>query len=928
MIALRALLVAVFVLLTSVTLYPATAADGIKNIYLVTWRGFEQGCEGFKEYLDNRGLKYKLIHRDAARDKKKLPGFVAEIKKLKPDLVVTWGTSVSVGILGTYDAVDPARNVTDIPAVFMFPTNPQRSKLVPNYESSGRNVTGVRYVLTEQQQLSVAMDSLKFIKLGIVANSDEVNVTNSVKAMRRAAGDLGVEIIVEPVTSAKGGAAENALAAALKKLKAAGAEVVYFPPSSMLNAHSNAFTEAAVKLGLPIFSSGQNPVRKGKAAIGVGVSYRQTGKRAAVLAEKILRDGAKPADLSIDAPEEFGVVVNMSVVNELGLEISPDIIRSRKLSRTESAEVSEAVGGEAPSRNANRRTFYVVTVVVAVVLLAMIGLYAYSLDKDVQSENDRVDRQVSASLLVLKDQLRNLILYTEVITQMQARASKQVGAEADEWAEKNFESFLINVPELFGFALVEKGRILLRAGFHADDIPAEAIQRMGRKKGLFPARLVVHREIVGKNSGIRLLPLTQRIAFEGHKLFAVVFLNSAKMTQLIQGATGDEVAVSALVDNAGRVLVSGRSQRIEDDGYQKELDDALAASGVKFREIIASKQKTAGSELNFAAIAASPFPINLIAGYAPSLDFSQQAGKLALFAGGTTAGFVLFVFFFYRTSDHLDAHQYRLEGLVEERTAELGDAYNVISGSIKYASRIQRSVLPGDQVLTEAFGEHFVIWSPRDVVGGDFYWCHDWGDGVLLILGDCTGHGVPGAFMTLISTGALDRALVETPPGAVGDLVGRMHRHVQRTLGQDRAEAESDNGLELGACFIAADRRSMTFVGARFDLFVVDGGEVRRHRGDKKGIGYREIASAFEFSEVHIDLSPSAVFYLTTDGAVDQIGAETQRRFGKRRFGNLLLEVHEAPLPAQKEAIRGAIDDFQGDEERLDDVAIIGFKVA
>lgn len=302
------------------------AANSEKSIYLITWRGFEEGCEGFKEYLDTRGIKYKLIHHDIARDKTKLPDLVKDIKLTQPDLVVTWGTSVSVGILGTYDNIDEVKHITKIPAVFMFPTNPQRSKLVKDYTSSNRNITGVRYVLTEDQQLSVAVSSLSFKKMGIIENKDEVNVVNSIISMKKAGQAASVDILVEeiPKTTEKAETLK-VLKEALIKLKSSGAEVIYFTPSSLLNTYSNEFTSMAVELGLPIFSSGQNPVRKGKAAIGVGVSYHQTGKRAAVLAEKILA-GTKPSDLSIDAPEEFGVVVNMSVINELGITISPDIL--------------------------------------------------------------------------------------------------------------------------------------------------------------------------------------------------------------------------------------------------------------------------------------------------------------------------------------------------------------------------------------------------------------------------------------------------------------------------------------------------------------------------------------------------------------------------------------------------------------------------
>ncbi|WP_165602599.1 ABC transporter substrate-binding protein [Candidatus Terasakiella magnetica] len=302
------------------------AEDMVKTIYLVTWRGFEEGCEGFKEYLDTRGIKYRLVHKDIARDKSKLPGIVQDIKSTKPDLVVTWGTSVSVGVLGTYDNADSSNHITEIASVFMFPTNPQRSKLVKDYSTPRRNVTGVRYVLTEQQQLTAALASLSFKKMGIIENRDEINVVNSINSMRQAGKASGVDILVEAIAkTTEKDETLSTLKIALKKLKASGAELIYFPPSSLLNSYSQEFTSMAVELGLPIFSSGQNPVREGKAAIGVGVPYRQTGKRAAVLAEKILA-GSKPEDLSIDAPEEFGVVVNMSVVNELGLKVSPDIL--------------------------------------------------------------------------------------------------------------------------------------------------------------------------------------------------------------------------------------------------------------------------------------------------------------------------------------------------------------------------------------------------------------------------------------------------------------------------------------------------------------------------------------------------------------------------------------------------------------------------
>lgn len=146
--------------------------------------------------------------------------------------------------------------------------------------------------------------------------------------------------------------------------------------------------------------------------------------------------------------------------------------------------------------------------------------------------------------------------------------------------------------------------------------------------------------------------------------------------------------------------------------------------------------------------------------------------------------------------------------VTEQRRAEqdLQRAFGNISSSIEYASRIQGAVLPSQANLTKQLGECGVSWHPRDTVGGDAYWCREWGDGVLLILGDCTGHGVPGAFMTLISNGALERAMADVEPGNVAELVGSMHRTIRSALVDDNDQSKADDGLELGACFIEREQ--------------------------------------------------------------------------------------------------------------------------
>ncbi|WP_165602601.1 PAS-domain containing protein [Candidatus Terasakiella magnetica] len=267
--------------------------------------------------------------------------------------------------------------------------------------------------------------------------------------------------------------------------------------------------------------------------------------------------------------------------------------------------------------------------------------------------------------------------------------------------------------------------------------------------------------------------------------------------------------------------------------------------------------------------------------------------------------------------------------VTERRNAEtkLKEAFLNISNSILYASKIQQSILPNREFLIEAFEDHFIFWEPRDVVGGDVYWFYEWGDGVLMSLGDCTGHGVPGAFMTLISTGALERAISEVEIGDISSLIGKMNQLLQQSLGQDNGEGLADDGLELGVCYIEPKKNKLSFVGAKFDLLIVENGEVKTIKGGRRGLGYREIPADYVYENIEISASPTAQYYLTTDGALDQKSSKTKRRLGKKGFQELLLKVHALPMKDQVKEIQEALMEHQGDALRRDDVAIIGFKI-
>lgn len=260
---------------------------------------------------------------------------------------------------------------------------------------------------------------------------------------------------------------------------------------------------------------------------------------------------------------------------------------------------------------------------------------------------------------------------------------------------------------------------------------------------------------------------------------------------------------------------------------------------------------------------------------------------------------------------------------------ELRETLALLTSSIRYASRIQRSILPDNGMLKRMLPKHFVLWKPRDVVGGDIYWSAEWGFGSIVVLGDCTGHGVPGAFMTLISTGAFERALMETDAGDVGTLIQRMHILIQTVLNQDSVYEEegSDDGLELGACYIHPDKDKVTFAGAGFPLFYTKGDGIKQIKGDRKGIGYRHIPKDTCWANKVLDVEPGSCFYMSSDGIFDQIGGSKRRGFGKKRFMRFLEEIQTIPISEQGKEIYKHISEYQGKEKRRDDVSAIGFKI-
>ncbi len=263
---------------------------------------------------------------------------------------------------------------------------------------------------------------------------------------------------------------------------------------------------------------------------------------------------------------------------------------------------------------------------------------------------------------------------------------------------------------------------------------------------------------------------------------------------------------------------------------------------------------------------------------------------------------------------------------IKQKERQLAEANRNFGDSISYASSIQLGLLPSPEMLGRHLGETRTIWQPKDLVGGDFYWVGRIGNLDYLVFFDCTGHGVPGAFMTLIVTSVLEAVAVSAlaPPPALR-VLQLVHDGVCRQLGID-AENPGHDGLDCAVVRLDHSEDSLEFAGASIDLFeIAADGAVTRHRGARTTLGYRLHETALPLTSVTLSAGQNA-YVMTTDGMLTQIGEATGRVMGTRRFEEGLADVGTND-PARLVRMAGRIlKGWQGREERRDDVAVIAFR--
>ncbi len=269
-----------------------------------------------------------------------------------------------------------------------------------------------------------------------------------------------------------------------------------------------------------------------------------------------------------------------------------------------------------------------------------------------------------------------------------------------------------------------------------------------------------------------------------------------------------------------------------------------------------------------------------------------------------------------------------LEQKVQERTRELNEKNKAIIDSITYAKRIQEAVLPKQAMLDYALKDHFVLYMPKDIVSGDFYWVELLSNKVLFAAVDCTGHGVPGALMSILGHNTLNSAVNELRLSKPGEILDAINEKLKETIKQNPDDYNDQFGLDIALCALDRDENILEYAGAFNSMYIVRNGKLKEIKADRFPIGhYYGDKIRDNFTNHKIGVKQGDQIYIFSDGYADQFGGKEKKKFLKENFKALISEVSDKPMAKQKELLAKRIHEWMGDFEQIDDILVMGIRV-
>jgi serine phosphatase RsbU (regulator of sigma subunit)/CheY-like chemotaxis protein len=255
-----------------------------------------------------------------------------------------------------------------------------------------------------------------------------------------------------------------------------------------------------------------------------------------------------------------------------------------------------------------------------------------------------------------------------------------------------------------------------------------------------------------------------------------------------------------------------------------------------------------------------------------------------------------------------------------------------ILDSIEYASRIQNALLPPDHLLEKGLHEHFLLFKPRDVVSGDFYWMTQKDNKIIIAAADCTGHGVPGAFMSMLGIAFMNEIVNRITENKhvyslqANEILNQLRSYIIQSLHQDKDSSESKDGIDIALTIIDFDNKKIQFSGAHNSLILIRDNELIEKKADRMPVAIHKKADQ-SFTNHELDIKDNDMIYLFSDGYPDQIGGPKGRKFMARKFKKLLFDIHQKPMEEQKQILNEKYEEWKNGYQQLDDILVIGTRL-
>jgi serine phosphatase RsbU (regulator of sigma subunit) len=263
--------------------------------------------------------------------------------------------------------------------------------------------------------------------------------------------------------------------------------------------------------------------------------------------------------------------------------------------------------------------------------------------------------------------------------------------------------------------------------------------------------------------------------------------------------------------------------------------------------------------------------------------------------------------------------------LIELQKVELEIRDKNITDSLIYAQRIQEALLPSESYFRNHFVDSFILFKPKNIVSGDFYWIGEKGGKIFIVAADCTGHGVPGALMSMIGLEIVEKTINEDNIEIPSKILAVMNKGLEKTFSREKNIGTIiRDGMDIGLCVIDRIRKKVQYAGAFFPLYLIRNGSLVEILADKIIIGMNP--EGIPYTDHEIDLIEDDMFYIFSDGYVDQFGGTENKKFMYRRFRYLLLTIHNFPVNDQKTILEDNMRTWMGTNEQVDDIMVIGFR--